>query len=166
MRIQPASFTFSSRRGTIPLTVANDLAQEVVVRLRLDPQTIQLRVSNPADPIRIGPRQKAQVQVDAVAVAGGQVLVDSTLHTPSGVVYGQPVPLRVSITDYGTVALYITVSAACVLFLTAGVRVLRRVRGAGSGGSAGADGTSAAGPPDDDSEDLFPGMSDDPEDLR
>jgi hypothetical protein len=166
VRIQPASFTFSSRRGTIPLTVANDLAQEVVVRVLLDPQTIQLRVSNPVDPVRIGPRQKAQVQVDAVAVAGGQVLVDSSLHTPSGVAYGQPVPLRVSITDYGTVALYITVAAAGVLFLTAGVRVLRRVRAAGSGSPAGPADTSGAEPSDDDGDDLFPGMSDDPGDPR
>ena len=166
VRIQPASFTFSSRRGTIPLTVANDLAQEVVVRVRLDPQTIQLRVSNPADPVRIGPRQKAQVQVDAVAVAGGQVLVDSSLHTPSGVAYGQPVPLRVSITDYGTVALYITVAAAGVLFLTAGVRVLRRVRAAALRVADRIADASSAGPPDDDADELFPGMSDDPGDPQ
>jgi len=130
VRVQPGSFTFSSRSGTIPLTVANGLDQDVRLVLRLQPQTIQLRLREPRQPIRIGPRQKTQHEVDAVAVAGGQVLVDATLETPGGTPYGQPVQVRISITDYGTVALYITVTAAGVLFLTAGVRILRRVRAA------------------------------------
>lgn len=132
VRVQPSSFTFSSRRGTIPLTVANGLDQEVRVVLRLEPQTIQLRLADARVPLRIGPQQKTQREVDAVAVAGRQqVLVDATLHTPSGAPYGQPVQVRISITDYGTVALYITVAAAAVLFLTAGVRIMQRVRAAG-----------------------------------
>jgi hypothetical protein len=55
------------------------------------------------------------------------VIVDASLHTPGGAPYGQPVPIRVTITEYGTVALYITVAAAAVLFLMAGLRLLRRV---------------------------------------
>ena len=130
VRVQPGSFTFSSRRGTIPLTVANGLDQDVRVVLRLQPQTIQLQLEQPRQPIRIGPRQKTQREVDAVAVAGGDVLVDVTLETREGAPYGQPVQVRISITDYGTVALSITVAAAAVLFLTAGVRILQRVRAA------------------------------------
>jgi len=130
VRVQPGSFTFSSRRGTIPLTVANDLAQDVRVVLRLEPQTIQLRLKDTLVPLRLNPQQKRQREVDAVAVAGGQVVVDATLQTPGGQAYGQPVQVRISITDYGTVALYITVAAAAVLFLTAGVQILRRVRAA------------------------------------
>lgn len=129
VRVQPGSFTFSSRRGTIPLTVANGLEQEVRVVLRLDPQTIQLQLADQQQLIRIGPRQKIQKEVDAVAVAGRKVvLVDVTLQTRDGAPYGQPVQVRISITDYGTVALYITLAAAAVLFLTAAVRILQRLR--------------------------------------
>jgi hypothetical protein len=128
VRVQPGNFTFSSRRGTIPLTVANGLEQEVVVALRLVPQTPRLRIE-PVESITIGPQTKLQVEVPATAVASGPVLVEATLHTQGGVVYGLPVLLRITITQYGTVAIYITVAAAAVLFLTAGFRVLRRVLG-------------------------------------
>lgn len=128
VRVQPGNFTFSSRRGTIPLTVANGLEQEVVVALRLVPQTPRLRIE-PVESITIGPQTKLQVEVPATAVASGPVLVEATLHTQGGVVYGLPVLLRITITQYGTVAIYITVAAAAVLFLTAGIRVLRRVLG-------------------------------------
>lgn len=129
VRIQPGNFTFSSRRGTIPLTVANELPQEVLVDVRLDPQTPRLRIED-IEPQPVGPRTKRQVEVPATAVAGGPVVVDASLRTPGGAAYGQPVQLRVTITEYGTVALYITVAAAAVLFLAAGVRVLRRLLGA------------------------------------
>jgi hypothetical protein len=132
VRVQPGNFTFSSRRGTIPLTVANGLDQEVVVELRLDPQTPRLRLE-PTELLRIGPQQKVQVEVRATAIASGSVIVDASLHTPGGAPYGQPVPLRITITQYGTVALYITVAAAAVLFLAAGMRVLRRLLGARRG---------------------------------
>jgi hypothetical protein len=126
VRVQPGNFTFSSRRGTIPVTVANDLPQEVEVALRLDPQTPRLR-TEPVEAFTIGPNSKRQIPVSANAVASGPVVVDAQLHTVGGAPYGQPVPLRISITQYGTVALYITGVAAAVLFLAAGIRVVRRV---------------------------------------
>ena len=127
VRVQPGNFTFSSRSGTIPVTVANEL----------DPGGRGRAAARPADPaparrarsrpFTIGPQSKLQIPVPASAVASGPVVVDAQLHTAGGAAYGQPVPLRISITQYGTVALYITAVAAGVLFLAAGVRVLRRV---------------------------------------
>lgn len=133
VRVQPGNFTFSSRSGTIPVTIANELTQAVEVQLRLDPQTPRLRIE-PVEPLTIGPQSKLQVPVPASAVAGGPVIVDARLHTVGGAPYGQPVPLRITVTQYGTVALYITAVAAGVLFLAAGVRVLRRVLAARRGG--------------------------------
>ena len=130
VRVQPGNFTFSSRTGTIALTVANGLDQEVVLSLRLSPQTTRLRIEPTAEQT-IGPRSKTQVEVKATAVAPGPVIVDATLRTLGGAAYGQPVQLRITITEYGTVALYITLGAAAVLFLAAGVRVVRRVLAAG-----------------------------------
>ena len=126
VRVQPGNFTFSSRSGTIPVTIANELTQPVQVQLRLDAQTPRLRIK-PVEPLTIGPQSKLQVPVPASAVAGGPVIVDAQLRTLGGAPYGQPVPLRITITQYGTVALYITGVAAAVLFLAAGVRVLRRI---------------------------------------
>jgi hypothetical protein len=133
VRVQPGSFTFGSKSGRIPLTLVNDLPQEVLVVLRLEPQTPRLRL----DPVRaqpIGPNQKIQVEVPATAVAGGPVVVEASLHTVAGEPYGQPVLLHVNVTQIGAVALVITVGAAVVLFLAAGFRVVRRVRAARRGG--------------------------------
>ena len=81
VRVQPGSFTFGSRSGRIPLTLVNDLPQEVVVVLRLEPQTPRLRLDPPLAPQVIGPNRKVQVEVPATAVAGGPVVVEATLHT-------------------------------------------------------------------------------------
>jgi len=127
VRVQPGDFTFGSKSGKIPVTIVNDLGQAVNVVLRLEPQTPRLRVQPVVVP-EIGPNQKVQVEVPAAAVAGGPVVVEASLRTPGGAQYGQPVALRIRITQIGTVALVITVAAAVVLFLAAGLRVVRRVR--------------------------------------
>jgi hypothetical protein len=137
VRVQPGSFTFGSRSGRIPLTLINDLPQEVVVVLRLEPQTPRLRLDPPLAPQVIGPNRKIQVEVPATAVAGGPVVVEATLQTASGERYGQPVLLHVNVTQIGAVALVITVGAAIVLFVAAGLRVARRVRAARRDGPGG-----------------------------
>lgn len=126
VRVQPASFTFSSRSGTFAVTVANELEQPVLVTLQLDPLTPRLQLE-PVTGKPIGPGQKQQVEVSAHALAPGPVTVEASLRTPNGSPYGDPVSLHISITEYGTVALFITVAAAGVLFLAAGIRVVRRV---------------------------------------
>ena len=151
VRVQPGNFTFSSRSGTIPVTIANELTQPVQVQLRLDPQTPRLRIE-PVEPLTIGPGSKLQVPVPASAVAGGSVIVDAQLRTLGGAPYGQPVPLRITVTQYGTVALYITGVAAAVLFLAAGVRVLRRILAARRAGSS----TAGADESQPDSDELEP----------
>ena len=97
--------------------------------LRLQALTPQLRLK-PVTMPPLGPKQKVQVEVQASAVAGGRVVVEAALETPTGAAYGQPVQLPVDVTQIGAVALIITVGAAVVLFLTAGYRVIRRVRAA------------------------------------
>lgn len=130
VRVQPGNFTFGSRTGNIPLTLVNELPQEVVVLLALTPQSPRLRLRG-VGPQHIGPHQKVQVEVPATAIAGGTVNVEASLHTTSGAPYGQPVQLRVTVTQLGTLALVITVVAGTVLFVAAGFRLVRRIRAAG-----------------------------------
>jgi Family of unknown function (DUF6049) len=126
VHVQPGSYTFGSKSGTIPVTIANGLDQEVVVNLRLEQDAPRLRLE-PLGPITIGPNRKVQVSVKAEAVANGVVDLQATLHTPSGSALSpQPVQLRIRITEYGTVALFITIAAGGVLVLAALVRLARR----------------------------------------
>lgn len=128
VHVQPGSYTFGSKSGTIPLTIANETDYDVVVRLQLLPdQRVRLK---PHDPIPIGPHRKVQVEVAASAVASGTAQVSASLLTLDGTPLSQPVLLRILITQYGTVALFITLAAASVLVLMALVRLVRRARAA------------------------------------
>lgn len=126
VQVKPGNFTFSSQQGTLALTVVNGLRQPVSVDLRLAAATQRLRVGPPNLGL-IGARSKQQVEVRATAVAPGTVTVRAQLESPTGRRYGQPVVLRIRVTRYGTVALYITLAAAAVLFVGAGIQVTRRV---------------------------------------
>jgi Family of unknown function (DUF6049) len=127
IHVQPGSYTFGSRSGKIPLTISNGVDQDVIVVLRLEPRQPRLRVQQITAPIPIGAGRKVQEAINATAVAGGDVVVDATLHTLGGTALPPgPVPLSINITQYGTVALFITGGAAGVLFLAALVRLARR----------------------------------------
>jgi hypothetical protein len=127
IHVQPGSYTFGSKSGKIPLTITNGVNQEVIVVLRLDARQPRLRLDKPPNPIHIPPGRKVQRFVHATAVAGGDVVVDATLDTRGGTpLPAGPVPLSINITQYGTVALFITGGAAGVLFLAALLRLARR----------------------------------------
>ena len=129
VRVLPGSYTFGSKSGTIPLTVANDLDQAVTVDILLTPLTARLEIGD-VRPVRIDAESKVQVEVPARAVANGLVLVRTSLRTPEGEPYGVPVQLRVQVTQYGTVALFITIGAAAVLGAAAALRLFRRAAAA------------------------------------
>ena len=57
--MQPGSFTFGSKSGMIPLTLVNGLPQEVVVVLRLEPQTPRLCWA-PSSRRRSGPSRRSR----------------------------------------------------------------------------------------------------------
>ncbi len=131
IRVQPGSYTLGSKTGSLPLTISNGTNREIVVLLRLEPRNRRLRLSVPKKPQHIAAHRKLQVDVGATAVAAGPVIVDATLHATDGTPLATaPVQLQIRVTQLGTVALIITVSAAGVLFLAAGIRIVRRARAA------------------------------------
>ena len=129
VEVLPGSYTFGSKSGTIPLTVSNGLTQAVTVRIGLTPSPPRLEIGKIGD-VRIPAKSKVQVEVPATAIANGPVRIGTVLLTPAGDQYGQPVQLRIQVTQYGTVALAITGAAAGVLFAAAGYRLFRRAAAA------------------------------------
>jgi hypothetical protein len=120
--------TLSSNSGTIPVTVTNDLAQSVTLRLALTPKVpSRLRVAAP-EPIRIGPGRKTTIKMPAVAYTNGLNQVDVQLLTPDGVPYGPATNLRVNATSYGNVGLVVVFGAGLLLLVAAGLRNIGRVR--------------------------------------
>lgn len=120
--------TLSSTRGTIPLTVENALEQSIKVRPVLRPLVgSRLTVTNPGL-ITIGAGRKQTFQVPAEASANGITQVEVQLLDATGQPFGPATQLRVNVTSFGKVGLIVLIAAGSVLFGTAIVRNVRRVR--------------------------------------
>ena len=134
VHIVPGGVTFGGRSGVLPITVVNERDEEVNVRVELDAGSEKLDITE-SEPITVAARSSGQVGFPTQARATGIVYVDAQLVTMTGEPYGPRVRKRVSITQYGTVGLLVTVGAALVLFGMATLRVVRRARaGGGRGG--------------------------------
>ena len=129
VRVVSTTVTLGSRSGTFPLTITNDLSQQVTVDIGLTPTSARIGVTAPPS-VTIEPHRKAQVLVRAQALANGLALVDAQLRTSTGAPYGPVVPIRVNVTQYATIGTLVVGLAAVVLFAASGVRLARRARAA------------------------------------
>ncbi|MDP9398033.1 MAG: DUF6049 family protein [Actinomycetota bacterium] len=129
VRVIGGSLTFGAREGPIPVTVANDLDTPVTVRLALTPRLPRLLVKEQPPPVTVQPRRRAQVLVPAEAVVNGPVFLDAQVLTPAGERYGPTTELQVNVQQVGGLGLYVTLGAAGLLFVAAGLRLTGRLRG-------------------------------------
>jgi hypothetical protein len=124
----PEAVTLSARSGRFPLTVVNDLAAAVVVRLELEPANRdRLTITDPG-PLDIAAGEKATVTVTAEAAANGRVPVAVRLLTPQGAPVGPTQTMIVVATQYGTVGWIVVAAASTLLLVTVGRRIAARVR--------------------------------------
>jgi hypothetical protein len=120
--------TLASRRGTIPITVSNDLDQSVVVALKLTaPNKARLSAADTA-PQTVAAGHKVTLEVTAVVNQAGLFPVTVQLVTADKKPYGPEVTYRLRSTAYGQLAVGITAGALGVLFLAVVVRLFRRAR--------------------------------------
>ncbi|WP_026877954.1 DUF6049 family protein [Jiangella gansuensis] len=124
----PESVTLSSRTGSFPLTITNDLSEAVTVTLDIHSTNVdRLRVEE-VEPTLVQPGERQQVTVTAEAAANGRVPIAVRLTTADGVPIGPAQPTIVNATDYGTIG-WIIVGGAGALFAAAIVRrTLRKGR--------------------------------------
>ena len=120
--------TLASRRGTIPITITNDLDQAVVVRLQLSAVSSARLTAPVTTPQTIAAGRKLTEEVKAVVNQAGLFPIKAQLLTPDGESYGPAVTLRLRSTAYGQLALGITAGALGALFLAVIIRLLRRGR--------------------------------------
>lgn len=120
--------TLTSRTGTIPVTIANDLPQPVTVLLTVDsPDPSKLRTPQPTMQT-VGAHEKQRVLLPAQTQRAGTFTVSLQLSTPDGRPLGAPVPVLVHSSAYGNVAIAITGGALGVLALALARQLLRRLR--------------------------------------
>jgi hypothetical protein len=119
--------TLSSQTGSLPLTVANDLPQAVVVGLDIssdDP--LRLQITAP-ELVRVGPERKRSVAVQVEAITTGTIPVTAQLTNRFGAPYGSARHIDVQVRAYGRVAVLVVGTAVTLLVLAALVRVIRRI---------------------------------------
>ncbi len=120
------TFTLPGDTGRIPVTVANDLDQDVTVGIRLE-TTEQARLQSAAiEPFEVEAGRKVSLEVEAKVIGSGTLPVRIQLTTPSGRRYGEPVTVQVRTTAYSRAAAYVVSGAFVILAFLLGMNFVRR----------------------------------------
>lgn len=114
-----------SAQGALPVTLRNDLDQDVTVAVRLAPDDKRLR-AEPLDDTVVPADSEVQVEIPVRAVGSGDVTVAVQLLGPDGRVVSSPATFQVRVrADWENVG---TAVVAAILALTLVVGVWRTIR--------------------------------------
>lgn len=78
--IRSSSITLLSDRGSLPVTVSNDLDQPVTVYVTVRPLTPLIRVENPLVELVIEPHSQRKAQIPVQSISNGVVDLEISLH--------------------------------------------------------------------------------------
>jgi hypothetical protein len=120
------TFTLPGDSGRIPVTVANDLDQDVVVGIRLESDEPARLTSEPMEAFEVPAGRKVSQEVEALVAGSGSLPVKIQLLTPAGKPYGQPVTVQVRTTAYSQAAAYVVSGAFVILAFLLGMNFVRR----------------------------------------
>lgn len=120
--------TFSGDRGSVPVTVANDLDQAVTVGVVVSAYPTARLVADSLEPVEIEPGKRASLEVPVRIVGGEALTVNVQLTDARGEAFGEPVALELRTTAYSRAALWVAIAAAVVLALLVVFDIVRRSR--------------------------------------
>jgi hypothetical protein len=127
----------TSSKGTLQVSIQNSLDLPIKVRV----QFTYLNTTQVTPMLTVGAKSAISASVKADAQRSGKFLVTARMLDrnlgPGGLGKGfrQPAFINVRSTQYGRLALGVTFAAAAVLFVAAGVRIVRRSLASGSPGT-------------------------------
>ncbi|WP_222623357.1 DUF6049 family protein [Streptomyces armeniacus] len=157
--IHKSDLTLSGRSATIPVTVQNNLLQDVNgLRLRLtSSRALGLEVGED-QPVVVAGGHSQSVKFDTTAKANGRATVTAQLYTKEGKPYGPPMTFQVKVTSITSTVLLV-IAGGVLLVVLAGIRMYtqRKRRGSdaagagtpGGGGDESDAGAAAEAPADD-----------------
>lgn len=139
--IHKSDLTLSGRSATIPVTVQNNLLQDVdglVLRLKSS-RSIGLEVGED-QPVVVDGGHSQSVKFDTTAKANGRTTVTAQLYTKDGKPYGPPMTFQVKVTSITSTVLLV-IAGGVLLVVLAGIRMYtqRKRRGAAQDGTGGGD---------------------------
>jgi hypothetical protein len=150
--LQKSDLTLSGRSGTIPVTVKNELGQQInglVLQLSSN-SNIRLKIKDPRQPITIDGGHTRTLKFQTTASANGPAQISAHLYTQSGALYGSTVAFKVQLTNVTDLVMLI-IAAGLLLLVLAGVRIYRQRKrhaaseGGTNGGADGAGGSDTDG---------------------
>jgi hypothetical protein len=120
--------TLGGKAGNVPVSVRNNLPQQVTVRLKVSvPPEDQVSIGHYKSVITVPARSAVPVRIPMQAAAAGSKTLSLWLTTPEGTALpGKPVNLTVTATHFGTLAIVIISVALVVFVLSAAARAIRR----------------------------------------
>ncbi len=115
-----ARFVMSGRTSQFPLTVTNNLAEPIQVKVQMDTDNPQrLRIPD-SEVVTIGPGQNASILVHPEATANGVAIAEAWVATVSGQPVSPSIQITVEMTELGFIGwVIVIVSGAVVLGATA-----------------------------------------------
>ncbi|WP_194288721.1 DUF6049 family protein, partial [Ornithinicoccus halotolerans] len=129
VHVNPTTVNFLADEGLIQVTVVNDLDLPVEdLQVDVTPRNGRLRVTEPADPVTVGPGSRATVSFRARAVAAGDVPLEVRLTTPGGTEVGEAELMNVHVQPTGTWFYWALGGLAGAVLLLGLVRTLRSPR--------------------------------------
>jgi hypothetical protein len=129
------TFTLPGDSGRIPVTVANDLSQDVTVGIRLRSDEPARLVASEIAPFVVPAGRKVSLEAEARVIGSGTLPVRLQLVTPAGRRYGEPVTVQVRTTAYSRAAAYVVTGAFVILAFLLAMNFVRRRRAGHEHGS-------------------------------
>jgi len=123
-----SSVVIPSTEGPIPITIANDFAEPVIVTLVATGNPAVRFKAQTLEPITIAPNSKQSLSFTGSVQGSGAVEVSLQLFTRDGMKYGEPTIISVRSAAYSTVASWITGIAFLILLLLSALSIYRRVK--------------------------------------
>ncbi len=123
------AYTLASNSSPLPITVENELAYPVTIRIQVSTVVNGLPGFTTKDIglQRIESNQKRTLNIPTKTERSGRILVEARLLTPNDKPLGDPVSLTVRSTALGVIGVVITIVAGVVLALALLVRFGRRL---------------------------------------
>jgi Family of unknown function (DUF6049) len=126
--VDSSRVTLGGKAGDVPVSVRNDLPQEVTVRLRASaPAEDQVTIAPYKQLINVPAKSQVTVRIPVRAAAAGSKTLTLWLTTPQGApLPGPATSLTVTATHFGTLAIVIISVALVVFVLSAAARAIHR----------------------------------------
>jgi hypothetical protein len=119
--------TLAGKNGIVPISIRNDLDDEVTVGVKITSGDRKLLMIGTYDTtVTISPGKTRPLEIPMTASGGGQTTVKVQLTSVGGARYGVPAEVAVQTTGYGAIVLVIVGAALTVMLAAVLLRVLRR----------------------------------------